>query len=143
MGTSDHCLVEEGTVATAAQRIGVNPRSLKRWLADSEFQKQFAEVRQELLSHAVGRLAGLASKAVDAFAGAMEDVGTPLSIRAADLTLTHLTRGSEMLDLMQRVAEIERHLFGESEDEIPRHPPGPDLTRSGPAAEAAKPDRPA
>jgi hypothetical protein len=111
-------LLSERSLAGAAAKAGVSLSALKHWLQDPEFQAMLAEAQRALLAHAVTRLGGLASKAVDTFERGMADPETSPSVRAADLTLTHLNRGSEILDLTRRIAEIERHLFGKADDEI-------------------------
>jgi hypothetical protein len=87
-------------------------------MTDPGFQAELAEAQRALLAHAVTRLGGLAGTAVDTFERGMADPETSPSVRAADLTLTHLNRGSEILDLTRRIAEIERHLFGKADDEV-------------------------
>jgi hypothetical protein len=111
-------LLTERTLAKAAEQAGVSLSTLQHWLTDAEFQGLLAEAQRALLAHAVTRLGGLASTAVDTFERGMADPETSPSVRAADLTLTHLNRGSEILDLTRRIAEIERHLFGKADDEI-------------------------
>ena len=111
-------LLTERTLVKAAEKAGVSLSALQHWLTDPGFQAELAEAQRALLAHAVTRLGGLAGTAVDTFERGMADPETSPSVRAADLTLTHLNRGSEILDLTRPIAEIERHLFGKADDEV-------------------------
>lgn len=111
-------LLTAATHEKAAEQAGVSVATLQRWLLLPDFQTAYRVARTRCLESAVGRLQQAAGEAVDALkAGlASEKVGDKL--RAAGMILEHAHRGAELLDLAERVAELERLLSeGKGDDE--------------------------
>jgi AcrR family transcriptional regulator len=110
-------LLAEPTVEAAAAKVGVSTSSLYRWLARKDFRRQYREARRQVLEAAVGRLQQAASDAVETLVGHLDACKANDSIRAADLILNHAMRGAELLDLAERVEELEAILNGDNDDD--------------------------
>ncbi len=102
-------LLETPTIAAAANKIGVNESTLRRWRADPEFQQALEETRHEAFGSALGRLQAGAGKAVDALLAVVEDDQAKPSARisAARALLEHGHRAKDALEVRHRRA---RHL---------------------------------
>lgn len=86
-------LLEEPTVAAAAQAAGVTENTLFRWLdRDEDFAGAIREARKCAVERAVGRLANAAVDAVETLAS---DPDTPARVRVQ--TATALLSGLEAL----------------------------------------------
>ena len=68
-------LCESGSISAAAERAGVNRKTLGQWLKkDVDFQQALQEARTEFMRHGTSRICGLIGKAVDAIASALAGV---------------------------------------------------------------------
>jgi hypothetical protein len=96
-------------IEQAAKTAGISERTAYRRLQEPRFQQQLAAVRDELISVALGELAGCASHAV-ATLNALLDAGEErIRLQAARTLLEQLLRLREAITLEQRVATLERH----------------------------------
>lgn len=91
---------------SAAAAAGVTRRTITRWLQTPSFCDILRQAESERLAAVTRQLLTLASQAVDTLAAGMAGNALPTQIRAADLTLTHLTRTSELQALTNRLAEV-------------------------------------
>ncbi len=96
------------TIEAAAAAAGVSERTLRNWLAQPDFRAQYAEARAGLLERCIARLLAVCTKAADALARNLDSDKPGASIRAAQLILELSFKGHELLDLAERVAELER-----------------------------------
>jgi hypothetical protein len=105
------------TILEAAARIEVDESTLRRWLKQPAFRAAYRQARAQVLEAAVGRLQQAASLAVDTLVKHLAAEKPGDAIRAADLILQHAMRGAELLDLAERVDELEAILTGGSDDD--------------------------
>ncbi len=99
------------TVREAARLAGIGERTATRRLADADFRRRVAELRGEMVSRAVGRLADGSTEAVAALRKLL-DAGTPPAVRlgAARAILELGTKLRESVELEQRLADLERRI---------------------------------
>jgi hypothetical protein len=121
-------LLSEATIEAAAGKVGVDPRTLKRWLALPGFAAAYRAARQQVLDRTVGRLLSTTDKAVQALDRNLTCGAAHAEIRAAVAVLEHAARGVGLLDLAAEVAAIKRQL-----EELNRADAGPATEGSGPA----------
>ena len=98
------------TIEAAAERVGVAPATLRRWLAEDPFRRRYHEARRRVIEHAV---VGLQQAAVDAVGALRRNLtcGTPSAeIAAARTILEQAIKGVELLDLAERIAALEAQL---------------------------------
>jgi hypothetical protein len=93
-----------GAPTAAATAIGIGEKTLRRWLAEPEFQADYGSARERAVKIAVGRLQGLLSKATDTLERTMTCGNPATEIRAAVAVIEHGFRGAELLDLAERIA---------------------------------------
>jgi hypothetical protein len=102
-------LLAEPNHRAAAARAGVAESTLHRWLRDEPgFAAAYRSARRAVVEHAVAQLQALTGDAV-ARLRANLTCGTPhAEIRAAVAILGHALRGVEVLDVLARLAELEK-----------------------------------
>ena len=105
-------LLREPTVAKAARHVGVNERTLRRWLADPGFRAALDDARREVFGEVLTRMQGGAEKALEALHGVLDDDAARPSekVAAARVLLDHSHRAAETLDSNGRLAALERAL---------------------------------
>jgi hypothetical protein len=100
-------LLSEKTHASAASKAGISLATLQRWLNVPAFKAAYRQARRALVEAAVGQLQGAASDAVEALKRSMT-CGRPADeTRAALGVLDHAVKAVELLDLAERVEELE------------------------------------
>ena len=100
-------LLEHSTITAAATAVGISEKTLRRWLAEPAFQAEYRAAREQAVRMAVGRLHGLLSTATETLQRAMS-CGTPTTeVRAAIAVIEHAFKGTDLIDLADRVAALE------------------------------------
>jgi hypothetical protein len=105
-------LLSSGTQAEAAAKAGIGVATLGRWLRTEPFRAAYREARRAVVEHAVARLQQATGRAVDALEELLASAHPPTKARAALGIMVHALRGSELIDLMERLEQLER-LLGE------------------------------
>jgi hypothetical protein len=95
------------SVPKAAERAGISTTAAYARMNDPAFREQVRRARDDILAQAVGKLADAACEAVDTLRQQLADEDRGLAQRAANMLLTHMMRGVELLDLSSRVAALE------------------------------------
>ncbi len=103
-------LLTAKSIGDAAHIADVGERTLHTWLADSDFRAALAIEEGAAIDAATRRLIALQDKAVDVFAGILDDVAAKgtTRLRAAQGVLDYLLKLRELRNLEQRLAELER-----------------------------------
>jgi transposase-like protein len=102
-------LLSTRNVEDAARSIGVNARTLYRWMKEPEFDAAYRAGKRAAFGQAIARLHHLSSAAVSTLGKVMLDAETPpgTKVRAADSILNHTTKAIEIEDLDARLKELE------------------------------------
>src|SRR4051794_38328136 len=58
-------LLSEKSITAAAERCGVNERTLRHWLDEPAFREEFEHARRVVFQAGIGRIQALAGRAVD------------------------------------------------------------------------------
>jgi hypothetical protein len=115
-------LLTEPTHAAAATKAGVSEATLHRWLRLPEFQTAYRQARRSIVETAIGRLQQTTGKAVEALERNLACGHPGNEIRAALGILDHAVKAVELLDVVERVEELER-LMKEWHDDQNEEPP--------------------
>lgn len=103
-------LLEGGTQSDTAEAIGVSPRTLRRWISeDPEFQAELKDLSRSALAAASLSLVGSMDSAIASLKNITSNESNPASIRvrAADITLAYALKYIEVMDIEQRLTELE------------------------------------
>jgi hypothetical protein len=101
-------LLSEPSIQRAAEAAKVSERTLKYWLKQPEFAREYRIARQQLVEHAVTVLQRVTSLAVVTLHRNMSCGKPATEVLAASKILEHAVGGLEVFDLAQRVAELEQ-----------------------------------
>jgi hypothetical protein len=113
-------LLAEKTQTDAARRANVGEATLRRWMKNPKFLRLLRAARRSVLETAVGRLQQITSKAVETLERNLSCGNPGAEIRAAAEILDQAVKGAELLDLTERVQELEGLLQGIRSDATKR-----------------------
>jgi hypothetical protein len=100
-------LLSCATIKQAAKKAGVGVRTIKLWLhQDQAFRQMLAEARRKALELAVSRMARATTGAVTALTKATRQG----NIKAAAIIIDRAIKGIELVDLAERMEEVEKIL---------------------------------
>ncbi|HWB13796.1 MAG TPA: hypothetical protein VG826_31510 [Pirellulales bacterium] len=119
-------LAAGASLREAAQQAGIEERTAGRRLADAGFRRAVSRARGGLFATALGRLAGLASKAAGIFERLMASDQPSVARRAAKAVLELGSRLRGLTELEERLSRLE-----EKADEEPRGNPTPVIIDNG------------
>jgi hypothetical protein len=114
-------LLTEPTHAAAAARTGVGEATLHRWLRRPAFRDAYRAARRRVLEAALSRLQQSAGKAVEALERNLACGNPAHEVRAALGILDQAVKAAELLDLAERLEELERQVA--ARQEIPSDDP--------------------
>ena len=107
-------LLTERTVAEAAKRAGIAPRTLERWLAGCPaFRAQYRAARRRALEGAASRLQTASGEAVEALRRNLTCGAPATEIRSAMGLLTLAPRAHEQFELQEELEALRREVTGE------------------------------
>jgi len=107
-------ILENPTLERAAEAIGVNPKTLNRWMRDPLFLAELSSAENKLIGQATRRLVQLADKALDALENVLSDPsqrGASNKRLAAGAILDNLMKLRELHGLEQRLIALEELVF--------------------------------
>jgi uncharacterized protein (UPF0147 family) len=107
-------------VTKAAAHADVSRRTLHRWMQKKAFQKRLRAAQDASIAELTRSMTPLAKTALDALEEAMSDDNTPsyVKIRAALGVLGQHRQIQESYYLTERVAQLERELDGNDDDDF-------------------------
>ena len=90
-------LLTQRNLEEAARSIGIDPKTLLRWMKEPEFDASYREARRMAYGQSIGRLQQAASTASSTLLKIMIDPNSPPScrLRAADSVLSHAAKAIE------------------------------------------------
>jgi hypothetical protein len=103
-------LARGATREEAGRAAGCCKRVVYNRLVDPEFRLLVAEFRRSMIEEAVGKLAIIAGRAVDALSAALDDDRATIRVRAASTLLDALLRVRSHTELDERLTEVERRV---------------------------------
>jgi hypothetical protein len=100
-------LLESATITEAAKKCGLSEKTLRRFLADAEFQKEFRAARRVIFEQNIVRLQSLHAGAVDALERNLNCENPSVEVRAAQIIIEGNRKDFETLDILERLEKIE------------------------------------
>ena len=109
-------LLATPTVAAAAERCGLSERTVYRYLQEDEFKERYRGERAFLLEQTVAGLQKLGIGAVGVLRRNFDAKGLPhAQIRAATNALNLMFKGTELVDLEERIRRLEEEADGSTQ----------------------------
>lgn len=103
-------LLLHANLAAAAAACGVNERTLRRWLRQPRFAREYARRKREVVEAAVARLQRTMGAAVDTLRALLSCDHPGTRCRAAVEILQQGLAGLQLLDTLDRLARVEKLL---------------------------------
>lgn len=103
-------LLTQRNVDEAAKSIGIDPKTLLRWMKVPEFKIAYREARRAAFSQTVARLQQGSSAAATTLLKIMVDQNAPYAsrVRAAECVMNQTMRAIEVEDIEVRVSELKQ-----------------------------------
>jgi hypothetical protein len=101
-------LLRHGSLRRAAEAVQVDESTLRRWLKEPAFAAAYQEARWQVMHAAIARMQRAMYRAVRTLEKELRGATAADRIRAANALLDRGLRGAELLDLAERVEEVER-----------------------------------
>ena len=103
-------LMTRSSVEDAARSVGVEPKTLRRWMREPEFKAAYLLARREAVGQGTARFQSSFGAAVTTLLKVMVDPNTPAltKIRAADSVVAHAMKGIELEDVETRLLALEQ-----------------------------------
>jgi DNA-binding transcriptional MerR regulator len=104
-------LLSERTIGAAAERVGVNERTLRRWMGEEGFKTQLAQARCAAFQAGMSRVQALTGEAIETLASLMApEVSAPVRLGAAR-TIAELGLDQHDAEMISsKLAELEAKL---------------------------------
>jgi DeoR/GlpR family transcriptional regulator of sugar metabolism len=108
-------LLESATITEAAKRCGLSEKTLRRYLDDAEFQKEFRAARRVVFEQNIVRLQSLHAGAVDTLERNLNCENPSVEVRAAQIIIEGNRKDFETLDILERLEQLEMHNANKNE----------------------------
>ncbi len=103
-------LLAHPTLPQAAKAAGVSETSLWRWLQRDDFQRKYKQAQLSVFNNALGSLQAASMEAVDSLRRNLRCGNPNAEVAAARTILGFTLQATELIDLTQKVNELERRL---------------------------------
>ncbi len=100
-------LLESASITEAAKKCGLSEKTLRRYLEDAEFQKEFRASRRVVFEQNIVRLQSLHAGAVDTLERNLTCENPSVEVRAAQIIIEGNRKDFETLDILERLEKIE------------------------------------
>jgi hypothetical protein len=100
-------LLESATISDAAIKCRLNEKTVRRYLADAEFQTEFRAARRVVFEQNIIRLQSLHAGAVDTLERNLNCENPSVEVRAAQIIVEATRRDFETLDILSRLELLE------------------------------------
>jgi nitrogenase subunit NifH len=100
-------LLESATISDAAIKCRLNEKTVRRYLADAEFQKEFRAARRVVFEQNIIRLQSLHAGAVDTLERNLNCENPSVEVRAAQIVIESTRKDFETLDVLSRLEALE------------------------------------
>jgi hypothetical protein len=102
-----NALLESASITDAAIKCGLNEKTLRRYLDDGEFQKEFRAARRVVFEQNIIRLQSLHGNAVDTLERNLTCENPSVEVRAAQIVIEGSRKDFETLDILERLETLE------------------------------------
>lgn len=101
-------LLSHASITEAATAVGVNRRTLTRWMADETFRDKLRQAESEVLSSITRQLGRLSEKSIRALEDALDNEDAPAQrLRACEIVLSRHATWRDVTSFDQRLSELE------------------------------------
>ncbi len=102
-----NALLNSTSITDAAQSCGLSEKTLRRYLEDAEFQKEYRMARRVIFEQNIVRLQSLHAGAVNTLERNLTCENPSVEVRAAQIIIEGNRKDFETLDILERLEKIE------------------------------------
>jgi hypothetical protein len=102
-------LLSSGSITDAATKCGLNEKTLRRYLADADFSKEYKSERRVVFEQNIVRLQTLHDGAIDALERNLTCENPSVEVRAAQIIIEGNRKDFETLDILSRLETLEQN----------------------------------
>ncbi len=102
-----NALLESASIIDAAKKCGLNEKTLRRYLEDVEFQKEFRAARRVVFEQNIFKLQSLHNQAVDTLERNLNCENPSVEVRASQIIIEGNRKDFETLDVLSRLETLE------------------------------------
>ncbi len=106
-----NALLNSASVSEAARTCGLNEKTLRRYLDDAGFQKEFRAARRVIFEQNIFKLQSLHAGAIDTLERNLNCENPSVEVRSAQIILEGNRKDFETLDVLSRLEKIENEYF--------------------------------
>ena len=100
-------LLDKPTIREAAAASKVGETTLWRWLQEPEFQRGYRAARRQVVEHSISELQSATSDAVATLKRNLNCLNPAVEVRAAQIILDQSIKAVELVDLAERIEQLE------------------------------------
>ncbi len=104
------------SIKETSERVGVNRKTIQRWLELEDFREAVLETQKETLERVSSRLASLALQGLETLSELMASDDESIRLRASSSVLSRFTEILELLRLEKRVEVLEAQAMHRNEN---------------------------
>ncbi len=107
-------LLESSSIADAAKRCALSQETLYRYLRESEFVSDYRNARRQVVENSITQLQQASGEAVEALRRNLSCANPSAEIRSAQIILDNALKGVELVDILERLEQIENAVEAEN-----------------------------
>ena len=108
-------LLECSSIADAAKRCGLSQETLYRYLREKEFVSDYRNARRQVVENSITQLQQASGEAVETLRRNLSCSNPQAEIRSAQIILDNALKGVELVDILERLEQIENAVETENQ----------------------------
>jgi hypothetical protein len=100
-------LLESSSISEAAKKCGLNEKTLRKYLENAEFQKEFRAARRVVFEQNIFKLQSLHNQAVDTLERNLNCENPSVEVRSAQIIIESNRKDFETFDILTRLEVLE------------------------------------
>jgi hypothetical protein len=100
-------LLAQPSITKAAAAVGVTEKTLRAWLKDADFAREYRALRSQIVEHALGLVQKSTARAAATLRSNLKAARPADQIRAATAILRAALQGLEVGDILERLEALE------------------------------------
>ena len=108
-------LLKSSTVTEAAKVCGLSEETLYRYLRDKDFVSEYRNARRQVVENSITQLQQASGEAVETLRRNLSCSNPQAEIRSAQIILDNALKGVELVDILERLEQIENAVEAENQ----------------------------
>jgi AcrR family transcriptional regulator len=100
-------LIDSASIREAAQKSGLSEETLYRYLKEKEFIAEYRQARRATVENAITQIQQATGEAVETLKKNLHCENPAAEIRAAQIILDNAIKGVELIDVIERLENLE------------------------------------